>query len=155
AIGDIYTGVAPSGVVENARAPRQGPNHFQNFPVIVTTADSRLRGWLGGSTPDTTFRIDVFASAAFHADGTGEAQEFLGSIQVRTDDLGQASFDAPFQAPPGMPVVTATATDSAGNSSVVSALRQAVLDFPPASLRAVAARPLGFSAASGDGIAIE
>ena len=53
-----------AGVIDNASSPQQGPNNLQNFPIIVTTAVGSLQGWLGGSTPDTTFRIDVFASAA-------------------------------------------------------------------------------------------
>ena len=52
------------GITYNSSSPRQGPNNFQNFPVVVTTADGQLQGWLGGSTPDTHFRVDVFASAA-------------------------------------------------------------------------------------------
>ena len=59
------------GITYNASAPRQGPNNLQNFPIIVTTADGGLEGWLGGSTPDTTFRIDVFASAGYSAAGCG------------------------------------------------------------------------------------
>ena len=53
------------GVTDNATSPRQGPNNLQNFPIVVTTADGQLQGWLGGSTPDTTFRIDFFASAGY------------------------------------------------------------------------------------------
>ena len=36
------------GVTDNGTAPRQGPNNLQNFPIIVTTADGQLEGWLGG-----------------------------------------------------------------------------------------------------------
>ena len=51
------------GITYNAGSPRQGPNNLQNFPIIVTTADGTLQGWLGGSLPNTTFDVDVFASA--------------------------------------------------------------------------------------------
>ena len=47
------------GVTDNGTSPRQGPNNLQNFPIFVLTADGQIEGWLGGSTPDTTFRIDV------------------------------------------------------------------------------------------------
>ncbi len=53
------------GVTYNSPFLRKGPNNFQNFPVVGPSAVGQLEGWLGGSTPDTTFRIDVFASAAY------------------------------------------------------------------------------------------
>jgi titin len=50
------------GVTYNSATPRTGPNNLQNFPIIVTTPGGGLPGWLGGSQPNTTFRVDVFAS---------------------------------------------------------------------------------------------
>ena len=50
------------GVTANSTSPRQGPNNLQNFPIILAGPGGRLQGWLGGSTPDTNFCIDVFAS---------------------------------------------------------------------------------------------
>ncbi len=143
------------GITYNGAAPRQGPNNFQNDPVIVTTADGGLEGWLGGSTPDTNYTIELFASAGYSAAGAGQAQDYLGSLQVTTDSQGQAVFSVPFTAPDGLPVVTATATDPQGNTSEVSAQRGAVLEAPTQYLRLVSGQPLTFSAASGDGIAIE
>ena len=58
-----------STAVNNAVAPRKGPNNFQNFPIIVTSASGQLGGWLGGSTPNTSFRIDVYASTANQPEG--------------------------------------------------------------------------------------
>ena len=45
--------------------------------------------------PDTTFRIDVFASAAYGPGGSGEAQDYLGSLEVTTDGQGQVSLRRP------------------------------------------------------------
>ncbi len=59
------------GVTYNSSSPRQGPNNLQNFPIIVSTADGQLQGWLGGSTPDTSFRVDVYASADYGPGGAG------------------------------------------------------------------------------------
>ena len=115
------------GVTDNGTSPRQGPNNLQNFPIFVTTADGQTEGWLGGSTPDTTFRIDFFASAAYGPGGSGEAQDYLGSLEVTTDASGQVSFAVPFTAPAGLPIITATATDPQGNTSEVSALRPGYL----------------------------
>ena len=36
------------------------------------------RGRLGGSLPDATFRIDLFASAGYGRGGSGEAEDYLG-----------------------------------------------------------------------------
>ncbi len=142
------------GVTDNSYMPRYGPNNLQNFPDIVATAGGQLEGWIGGSLPDTTFRIDLFASAGDNPDGSGEAQDFLGSLEVTTNSQGEAVFDVPYSPPPGLPIITATATDPQGNTSDVSAL-QAGLELPPPSLRVVPDHALIFSTTSGDGIAIQ
>jgi hypothetical protein len=143
------------GVTYNAPSPRQGPNDFQNFPLIVTTADGHLEGFLGGSLPDTTFRIDLFASAAYNADGSGEAEDYLGSLEVTTDASGQVVFAVPFTPPARLPLVTATATDPQGNTSEVSAQRQATLKLPLPSVRVDPGQALIFSATSGGDFAIQ
>jgi len=102
------------GVTEDGTAPRQGPNNLQNFPILVMTADGQTEGWLGGSEPETTYRIDVFAGAAYGPGGSGEAQDYLGSLEVTTDASGGVSFAVPFTAPAGVPILTATATDPQG-----------------------------------------
>jgi titin len=141
------------GVTYNS-SPRQGPNNLQNFPIIVTTADGRLGGWLGSSAPEETFRIDVFASSAYNADGSGEAEDHLGSMEVGTDGQGQVRFNVPFAAPAGLPIVTATATDPQGNTSEVTALRRATLQAPTQPIRVAPGQPSNLATASGEGIAI-
>ena len=111
-------------MTDNSTAPRQGPNNLQNFPIIVTTADGQLEGWLGGSTPDTTFRIDFFASAGYGPAARARPRTTSGSLEVTTDGQGQAVFAVPFTPPAGLPIITATATDPQGNTSEVSALRR-------------------------------
>ena len=143
------------GVTYNSAAPRQGPNNLQNFPIIASTPGGQLEAWLGGCNPNSTFRIDLFASDAFGPDGSGEAQDYLGSLEVTTDATGQVTFAIPFSAPTGLPVLTATATDPAGNTSEVSAIRQATLRAPSESPRAMANQSLVFATQTGDGIAIE
>ncbi len=66
------------GVTENGTAPRQGPNNLQNFPLIVTTLGGQNEGWLGGSQPDTTYRIDIFASAGYGPGGAGRLKIIWG-----------------------------------------------------------------------------
>ncbi len=143
------------GVTTNAAGPRQGPNNLQNFPVIIGAGAGQLLGWLQGSLPATTFRIEFFASAAYNPDGAGEAQDFLGAMTVTTDASGQAVFTVPYAAPVDLPIITATATDPQGNTSELTAERTAVLQSPPAGPRAVANQPLIFSTGLGDGITIQ
>ncbi len=77
------------GVTENSTAPRLGANMLQNFPIIVTTASGQLQGWLGDSLPDASYRIDLFASADYGPGGSGEAEDFLGSLEVTTNSQGR------------------------------------------------------------------
>jgi Concanavalin A-like lectin/glucanases superfamily len=74
---------------------------------------------------------------------------------VTTDSQSQAVFDVPFTPPAGLSVVTATATAPEGNTSEVSAARRPTLQAPTQILRDVPGQPLIFSAASGDGIALQ
>jgi hypothetical protein len=142
------------GVTDNAAAPRSGPNNLQNFPVIVSTAEGQTEGWLGGSEPDSTYRIDVFASAGYGPGGAGEAQDYLGSLQEATNATGQVIFAVPFTAPAGLPIITATATDPQGNTSEVSALRQATVEAPKQPFRVGPGQPINFSSTSGQEITL-
>ncbi len=143
------------GITYNASSPRQGPNNLQNFPIVVTAADGTLEGWLGGSLPDTTFDVQLFASADYSPAGAGQANDYLGSLEITTDSTGQAVFSVPFTPPAGLPFVTATATDPDGNTSEVSAQRQSTLQAPAAVVRALLGQPTPFLAASADAIAID
>ncbi len=142
------------GTTVNSAAPRQGPNNFQNFPAFVIATAGHMEGWLGGSIPSTTFRLDFFASPSYGPSALGEAQDYLGSMNVTTDEQGQVIFDIPFTAPAGLPAITATATDPDGNTSEVSAPRQAVLQAPTHYIRAVDGHSVVFSAGGGDAITL-
>ena len=143
------------GVTYNATSPRQGPNDLQNFPIIVTN-----RRWPApGLAERQRARHDLphrrLRQPALRPGGSGEAQDYLGSMEVTTDGEGQVVFAVPFTPPAGLPIVTATATDPEGNTSEVSAPRRAALETPPPPLRIVPNQSLVFSAATGDGFAIE
>jgi parallel beta-helix repeat protein len=78
-----------------------------------------VRGTFTGA-PDTTFAVDLFASPDT---GASEGEQLLGSLSVTTDASGQAAFRDIL---PGInlaasQLVTATATDPAGNTSQFSA----------------------------------
>ena len=132
-----------------------GPNNLQDFPIVVTTADGGLEGWLSGSAPDTTYRIDVYAGAGYSPGGGGQAQAVLGSLEVTTDGQGQVIFDIPFAAPPGLPEITATATDPQGDTSELSTARHPTLEAPTQLLPTTPGQPLTFASESGDGIAVQ
>ena len=73
---------------------------------------------------------------------------------MTTDNQGQAVFDVPFAPPAGLPAVTATATDSLGSTSEVSALRRATLEAPTQAVRLAPGQTVTFSAATSDAITL-
>lgn len=101
-----------------------GANDLQNFPVLTSATSGNgsitITGDLNG-TMATDFRIEFFRNTACNPSGNGEGEAFLGSTMVSTDDGGNASFMVTLTAtvPVGQ-LVTATATDSNGNTSEFS-----------------------------------
>ena len=96
-----------------------GPNTLQNFPVLTRaiTGNAVISGTLS-SQANQTYLVEFFSSPTADASGHGEGQVFLGRTAVTTDASGQASFEVTFPAPLTVGhVVTATATDSQGNTS--------------------------------------
>src|SRR5262249_48876100 len=74
------------GMTATSTSPRQGPNHFQNFPSVVATASGQLQGWLSGSLPNSSYHLEFFASAGSAVSGAGQAEVYLGSLEVTTDN---------------------------------------------------------------------
>jgi CSLREA domain-containing protein len=98
-----------------------GPNDGQNTPVLeVTEADGQpvVTARLD-STPEQTFRIEVFANDVCNGGGAGEGERFLDSVEVTTDAHGQAHANVPVTVAGG-DVLTATATNAAGSTSEFS-----------------------------------
>ncbi len=123
------------GITANASSPRQGPNDLASYPIVVLTADGHLRGWLSGSVPGSHYHLEFFASAGYAPGGAGQAETYLGSLEVTTDAEGHAIFDVPYNPPAGEPVVTATATDRSGDTSELSARRHIAIEAPIAYVR--------------------
>ena len=107
--------------------PDTGPNNLQNFPVITSVSSSGGSTTITGtfnSTPDESrYRLEFFSGGAADPSGFGEGESFLGFALVDTDDSnGNATFS--FTLPVAVSAeqfVTATATDSTGNTSEFSA----------------------------------
>lgn len=111
----------------------RGWDEMQNYPVLtsaVSRGDSvQVSGTLG-SALGQRFRVDVYGDLACDPSGHGEARWYLGSIDsVATDSVfGQAAFSAVLPSPsPEMLYLSATAVDSAGNTSELAAC----LAIPP------------------------
>jgi hypothetical protein len=103
-----------------------GFDKLQNSPVISTVQVSfppvTLTGSLN-SLPNTAFRLEFFGNVAADSSGFGEGEFYLGSTDVTTNASGDASYSVTLDLPgtPAAIAFTATATDSAGNTSEFSA----------------------------------
>lgn len=113
-----------------------GSNNLQNFPTITSaltrTTGTTINGTLN-SAANSTYTIEIFSNAGCDPSGNGEGETFRGRVNVTTNASGVGNFSlvtAPIVA--GVNVVTATATDAAGNTSEFSpcfAVRNAVADL--------------------------
>jgi CSLREA domain-containing protein len=110
----------------NGHGAVNDPNNFQNFPLLtaasVSGASVTISGTLTQSvSPNTTFRIEFFASNPDPQGGNPEGQTFLGFTNVTTNASGQATFSVTLNANvTGGQTITATATDPSGNTSEFS-----------------------------------
>ncbi len=111
-----------------------GPSRLQNYPIlnnITAGGSTRIVGQLE-SAPNSVYLIDFYASNAVDSSGHGEGRRYLGSTSVTTNLSGIATFDQTLGVPtlPGE-FITATATDSSGNSSEFSTAVDATSNLPP------------------------
>jgi CSLREA domain-containing protein len=121
---------APFGFVDGATAndpmdPDTGGNNLQNFPTLmsasVTGSTKTVTGLLNTTPATTGYVIEFFNNAACDGSGNGEGKTYLGSVTTGiTDGSGNVLFTFhPATLSPG-DIVTATATDSLGNTSEFS-----------------------------------
>ncbi len=100
-----------------------GPNGFENYPVLSSAVSSTttmtVQGTLNAAASET-FTIQFFSNPTADPSGFGQGQTYLGSITVKTDSSGNASFTATLPAVTAGFVVSATATDPNGNTSEFS-----------------------------------
>ncbi|MDL1893407.1 hypothetical protein FBQ87_11045, partial [Sphingobacteriales bacterium CHB3] len=119
-------GITPNQLPTRPPAPRPAtsslPNFGQNYPVLYY-ADvelSLVRGSIN-SWPHNLVTIEVFRNGVVDPTGFGEGETFIGSLTLRTDANGNAIFSLPSLVPlSGGQFLSATATDSAGNTSEFS-----------------------------------
>jgi CSLREA domain-containing protein len=107
-----------------------GPNDLQNFPIIRTAlagTPNRIRGTLN-SEANQTYTIDLYAndaSTGCDTSGNGEGKTYLGSTTADTGANGDALWSINPTVLNAGEFITATATDSSGNTSEFSACFQA------------------------------
>jgi titin len=101
-------------------------NNNQPFPTLTcATSDGSSTCTIEGTldaTPNTIYVVEFLADAVCNASGFGEGEQFLGCLQLTTDDSGSAAFTAVFAVgvQPGE-FVSATATDPGNNTSAFAA----------------------------------
>ena len=123
-LGIDLGGYGPNGDTNNCNTIG-GDNMLQNHPILsqaVTGNGTGVRGTLN-SRPNATFLLQFFANPACNAAfGYGDGQFYLGQTTVVTSNNCNVSFVANLPVPTTVGyVVTATATDSANNTSEFSA----------------------------------
>ncbi|MGI9517880.1 MAG: DUF4347 domain-containing protein, partial [Pirellulaceae bacterium] len=96
-----------------------GANSLQNYPVLVSAETSGSHISIFGtlnSTPNTTFRLEFFASTTADLSGHGEARRYLGFTTVTTDSSGNVKYVDTFNVTVALgEFITATATVDLGN----------------------------------------
>ncbi|MFT3790523.1 MAG: Ig-like domain repeat protein [Rudaea sp.] len=100
-----------------------GANALQNFPVVsasIAGGTATISGTINSSA-SAALHLEFFANSACSDAGYGQGQAFIGSTDVTTDGSGNATFGGLSLTVPGaLTVITATATDAAGNTSEFS-----------------------------------
>ena len=100
-----------------------GPSRFavsySNQRTFVA-GDVRERADAVRSTPNSTFTVQLFSDPSADPSGLGEGQQLLGTVTVTTDANGIADFKITLPEVPGGQILTATATDTNGNTSAFS-----------------------------------
>jgi len=111
-----------------------GANLLQNFPVVTSVAPFFTGTLVSGtlsSSPNSKFLIDLYSNPQGDPSGYGEGRTWMGSSQIVTDGMGNATWSI-FAQVTGASFVTATATDFVGNTSEFSGAFSAPMEASPA-----------------------
>ena len=120
--GSIGIDLSDNGVTLNDVGDADtGANNLQNFPVLTATiaGSTTTVNITLNSTPNTTFRIELFKNSAADSTGYGEGQTYFGFATLTTDASGNASNGLGFvsSALPLGSIISATATSATNNST--------------------------------------
>jgi hypothetical protein len=112
-----------------------GANDQLNYPVLTVATihpgSTAVQGTFH-SAASQSFALDFFSSEVCLPSGAGEAEQYLGSIDLTTDGSGNATFDVVLPMQARRRYISATATDAFGNTSEVSLCVTAATTLPPA-----------------------
>jgi uncharacterized repeat protein (TIGR01451 family) len=101
-----------------------GQNNLQNYPILTSASSTGGSLTITGTLfddPNSTYTVDFYSNTNLDPSGYGEGEHYLGSAVVNTDASGNASFTASLPVlDPSRPFITATATDSMGDTSEFS-----------------------------------
>lgn len=132
------TGVTPNDPCD----ADTGANNLQNYPTINAASNAggvtTIAGMLD-SAASANFTVQIFVNDACDMSGFGEGQTLIDSFTVTTDGACQKSFVKTYS--PEIPLgkyITATATDSNGNTSEFSACR--LVSIPTAANASISGR---------------
>ncbi len=126
----------PSLVTENDDGDADsGANELQNHPIITGFSyaggsDLTITGKLN-SKPSSPYKIQFYGNDACDPSGYGEGQVYLGTMNVTTGANNEISFTKTFSTTSVYDCITATATDSAGNTSEFSTTFEGYVNFLP------------------------
>jgi len=102
-----------------------GPNLLLNYPVLSGAVSVGGQTTISGSLnsePDATYTVELFWTPACNSSGYGEGRNYLGSVVLSTDSSCTGTFTATFPVSvPNGAVITATSTDTFGDTSEFSA----------------------------------
>ena len=135
--GHLGIDLGNDGVTPNSPgSPHTGANNLQSFPVITnvvafTGLSTVIEGTLN-SDPNSSFTLQFFANPTADPSGYGQGQTLIGSTTVNSDGSGNASFEVSLSTVlTAGEVVSATATDSTGDTSEFSQDVAAIAAAPP------------------------
>jgi parallel beta-helix repeat protein len=112
------------GVTDNDSGDGDGgANGRQNFPVLTSATGAPSALQVSGSLnsrPNSAYRLHFYASPQCHGTGFGEGRFYLGAANANTNAAGDTLFFADLPPAAQSWAITATATDSGGNTSEFS-----------------------------------
>jgi hypothetical protein len=101
-----------------------GANGLQNTAVLTIAEPVGTNTFISGTfdgVASSTFRVEFFSSTTADPSGFGEGETFLGTTDIITDATGKASINYTYAGTVAAgQVITATITDSNGNTSEFS-----------------------------------
>ena len=127
---DLFaTGVTPNDPGDSDT----GANNLQNFPVINSATSTATQTTITGtlnSVANGQFRLEFFANPSCDNSGFGEGQTFIGFSFVSTSG-NDGSFNVTFPGSYAGQFISATASESSGNTSEFSACKQVAASVLP------------------------